>query len=62
MVGIIRNQDVYASEMGLVPPAEPARKLTPDNKPLPVEAVLADLPWRCVTWRWARGAVARRSG
>ena len=50
-VGIVRNQKVYAAEVRLVPPTGRARKPSPDQEPREAEAVLAELPWRRVTWR-----------
>lgn len=50
-VGIPRNQKVYGLDVQLVKPAGRARKLVPDEEPREAEAVLAELPWRRVTWR-----------
>ena len=50
-VGIPRNQKVYGLDVQLVPPAGRARKPVPSEEPRPAEDVLADLPWRRVSWR-----------
>src|SRR3712207_6189452 len=51
-VGIPRNQKVYGTGVRLIPPAAPrAGKPAPDEEPRTAEEVLADLPWRRVTWR-----------
>jgi SRSO17 transposase len=60
-VGIARNQKVYEAGVRLVPPAGRARKPVPDQEPCDAEAVLADLPWRRVTWRQGtKGKLAAR--
>ena len=50
-VGIPRHQKVYAVDVRLVPPGGRKRRPVPDQEPREAEAVLADLPWRRVTWR-----------
>ena len=61
-VGIPRNQKVYGADVQLVPPTGRKRRPAPDQEPREAEAVLADLPWRRVTWRhgtkgpWPRGS------
>ncbi len=50
-VGIVKNQKVYAPDVQLVAPTGRARKPMPDQEPREAEAMLADLPWRRVTWR-----------
>lgn len=50
-VGIVRNHKVYAADVRLVPPMDRARKPLPDQEPWDAEAMLADLPWRHVSWR-----------
>ncbi len=50
-VGISRNQKIYNAEFQLVPPGGRKRRPVPDQKPREAEAVLANLPWRRVTWR-----------
>jgi SRSO17 transposase len=50
-VGIPRNQKVYAVDVELIPPTGRKRRPAPDQEPRAAEAVLADLPWRKVTWR-----------
>jgi SRSO17 transposase len=60
-VGIPRNQKVYGADVQLVPPTGRKRRPTPDQEPCEVEAVLADLPWRRVTWRHGtKGPLAAR--
>ena len=61
-VGIPRNQKVYGAGVRLVPPAgRRARRPVPDEEPREVKAVLAELPWRRVTWRrGTKGALAAR--
>ena len=60
-VGIPRNQKVYDADVQLVPPTGRKRRPTPDQEPCEVEAVLADLPWRRVTWRHGtKGPLAAR--
>jgi SRSO17 transposase len=50
-VGIPRNQKVYGTDVQLVPPSGRKRRPVPDQEPREVEAALANLPWRRVTWR-----------
>ena len=50
-VGIPRNQKVYGVDVQLVPPTGRKRRPAPDQEPREAEAVLAELPWRRVTWR-----------
>jgi SRSO17 transposase len=50
-VGIPRNQKVYGVEVQLLPPTGRKRRPAPDQEPREADAVLADLPWRRVTWR-----------
>jgi len=51
-VGIPRNQKVYGADVRLVPPGgRRRRRPVPDREPREAEAVLAELPWRRVTWR-----------
>ncbi len=50
-VGIPRNQKVYGADVQLVPPTGRKRRPAPDQEPREAEAVLAELPWRRVTWR-----------
>ena len=60
-VGIPRNQKVYGADVQLVPPGGRKRRLVPDQEPREAEAVLADLPWRRVTWRHGtKGPLAAR--
>jgi len=60
-VGIPRNQKVYDADVQLVPPTGRKQRPTPDQEPCEVEAVLADLPWRRVTWRHGtKGPLAAR--
>jgi SRSO17 transposase len=60
-VGIPRNQKVYDADVQLVPPTGRKRRPVPDQEPREVEAVLADLPWRRVTWRHGtKGPLAAR--
>lgn len=60
-VGIARNQKMYDLDVQLVKPAGRARKLVPDEEPREAEAVLAELPWRRVTWRsGTKGKLAAR--
>jgi SRSO17 transposase len=60
-VGIARNQKVYGADVQLVPPGGRKRRPVPDQEPRAAEAVLADLPWRRVTWRQGtKGALAAR--
>jgi len=71
-VGIVKTQKVYPTDVKLLPPPPPKPKGRPPKHPVPtaeresVEAVLAALPWRRVTWRhgtkgplWARFAAVR---
>src|SRR5829696_7410886 len=50
-VGIPRNQKVYGADVALVRPTRRKRRPAPDQEPRAADAVLADLPWRRVTWR-----------
>jgi SRSO17 transposase len=60
-VGIPRHQKVYAVDVRLVPPGGRKRRPVPDQEPREAEAVLADLPWRRVTWRHGtKGPLAAR--
>ena len=61
VVGIPRHQKVYAVDVRLVPPGGRKRRPVPDQEPREAEAVLADLPWRRVTWRHGtKGPLAAR--
>jgi SRSO17 transposase len=58
-VGIPRNQKVYRQDVQLVPPKGRKRRPAPDEEPRAAAAVLAELPWRRVTWRQgSKGALA----
>ena len=60
-VGIPRNQKVYAADVRLVAPGGRARKPVPDGEPRAAEDVLAERPWRWVTWRQGtKGTLAAR--
>jgi SRSO17 transposase len=60
-VGIPRNQKVYGADVRLVPPGGRKRRPVPDQEPGDAEAVLANLPWRRVTWRQGtKGPLAAR--
>jgi SRSO17 transposase len=60
-VGIPRHQKVYGVDVRLVPPGGRKRRPVPDQEPREAEAVLADLPWRRVTWRHGtKGPLAAR--
>ena len=50
-VGIPRNQKVYDPDVRLRPPTGRKRRPVPDQEPRTAEAVLAEQPWRRVTWR-----------
>jgi SRSO17 transposase len=50
-VGIPRNQKVYGPGVQLIPPTGRKRRPVPDQDPRTAEAVLAEQPWRRVTWR-----------
>ena len=50
-VGIPRNQKVYGSDVQLISPAGRKRHPRPDQDARTAEAVLAEQPWRRVTWR-----------
>jgi SRSO17 transposase len=50
-VGIPKNQKVYDIDVRLAPPQGRARKPVPDKEPRAAEDVLAEQPWRRVTWR-----------
>jgi SRSO17 transposase len=58
-VGIPRNQKVSDAGVQLVPPSGPERRPVPDQEPCEAEAVLADPPWRRVTWRHGTRARSR---
>ena len=60
-VGIPRTQKVYGADVRLVPPGGRKRRPVPDQEPREAEAVLAELPWRRVTWRQGtKGPLAAR--
>jgi SRSO17 transposase len=60
-VGIPRNQKVYDADVELIPPTGRKRRPAPDQEPREAGAVLADLPWRRVTWRHGtKGPLAAR--
>jgi SRSO17 transposase len=60
-VGIARNQKVYGPDVQLVPPGGRKRRPVPDQEPRAAEAVLAERPWRRLTWRQGtKGALAAR--
>jgi SRSO17 transposase len=60
-VGIPRNQKVYGVDVRLVPPTGRRRRPVPDREPRAAKEVLAELPWRRVTWRrGSKGALAAR--
>lgn len=60
-VGIPRNQKVYGADVQMVPPTGRKRRPVPNQEPREAEAVLADLPWRRVTWRHGtKGPLAAR--
>jgi SRSO17 transposase len=60
-VGIPRNQKVYGVDVRLVAPGGRKRRPVPDQEPRPAEAMLAELPWRRVTWRHGtKGALTAR--
>src|SRR5215213_4065230 len=60
-VGIPRTQKVYGADVRLVPPGGRKRRPVPDREPREAEAVLAELPWRRVTWRrGTKGPLAAR--
>lgn len=60
-VGIPRNQKVYGASVRLIQPTGRKRRPVPDEEPREAEAVLAQRPWRRVTWRWGtKGALAAR--
>jgi SRSO17 transposase len=54
-VGLSRRQNVYPANVDLIfPVAKTGRRRQyhiPDQRPIPVEAMLADKKWRKVTWR-----------
>ena len=50
-VGIPRNQKVYGPDVQLISPAGRKRHPRPDQDARTAEAVLAEQPWRRVTWR-----------
>jgi SRSO17 transposase len=54
-------QKVYGADVQLVPPRGRKRRPVPDQEPREAEAVLAELPWRRVTWRHGtKGPLAAR--
>ena len=60
-VGIPRNQKVYGADVQLIPPTGRKRRPAPDQEPREAAAVLAELPWRRVTWRHGtKGPLAAR--
>jgi SRSO17 transposase len=60
-VGTPRVQKVYGADVQLVPPRGRKRRPVPDQEPREAEAVLAELPWRRVTWRHGtKGPLAAR--
>jgi SRSO17 transposase len=60
-VGIPRNQKVYGAGVQLVSPTGRKRRPVPDEEPRSAEEVLAELPWRRVTWRrGTKGALTAR--
>jgi SRSO17 transposase len=60
-VGIPCNQKVYGADVQLVPPGGRKRRPVPNQEPREAEAVLAELPWRRVTWRYGtKGPLAAR--
>ena len=60
-VGVPRNQKVYGAGVRLVPPTGRRRRHVPDEEPRAADEVLAELPWRRVTWRrGTKGALAAR--
>lgn len=55
------KQKVYSAAVQLVPPAGRARKLVPSEELRAAEDVLAERPWRRVTWRQGtKGKLAAR--
>jgi SRSO17 transposase len=50
-VGIVRTQKVYGADVQLIAPGGRKRRPIPDQEPREAEAVLAERPWRRVTWR-----------
>jgi SRSO17 transposase len=60
-VGIPCNQKIYSRDVQLVPPGGRKRRPAPDQEPCEAEAVLAELPWRRVSWRQGtKGPLAAR--
>ena len=58
-VGIPRNQKVYDVDVRLIPPSGRKRCPRPDQQPRAADIVLAEQPWRRVTWRHGtKGALA----
>jgi SRSO17 transposase len=62
-VGIARHQKVYPADVLLVFPVvgrgRPRQRHIPDSKSIAAEAMLADAPWRSISWR--RGTKGRLS-
>ena len=62
-VGIPRHQKVYPADVSLVFPVagrgRPRKRYIPDSKSMAAESILADAPWRSITWR--RGTKGRLS-
>lgn len=54
-VGIPRHQKVYSADVALIFPVaghgRPRQRHIPDSKSIAAEAMLADAPWRSVSWR-----------
>jgi SRSO17 transposase len=60
-VGIPRNQKAYGVDVQLVAPGGRKRRPVPDQEPREAEAVLAERPWRRLTWRHGtKGSLAAR--
>jgi SRSO17 transposase len=62
-VGIPRHQKVYPADVSLVFPVagrgRPRKRYIPDSKSMAAASILADAPWRSITWR--RGTKGRLS-
>jgi len=59
--GIPRNLKVYGAGVQLVAPAGRRRRAVPDEEPRTAEDVLAETPWRRITWRQGtKGALTAR--